>query len=83
MLTKYIVVEEVEIVQVEELPVAELVDEPVQKTSFWKVLFKTLMWIVIAAAVLCAAYIAVGHLCPEWLDQFLYTPEELELLNYR
>ena len=78
-----IVVEEVEIVQVEELPVAELVDEPVQKTSFWKVLLKVLMWLVIAAAVLCAAYVAVGHFFPEWLDQFLYTPEELEILNYR
>ena len=78
-----IVVEEVEIVQVEELPVAELVDEPVQKTSFWKVLLKVIMWLVIAAAVLCAAYVAVGHFFPEWLDQFLYTPEELEILNYR
>ena len=78
-----IVVEEVEIVQVEELPVAELVDEPVQKTSFWKVLLKVLMWLLIAAAVLCAAYVAVGHFFPEWLDQFLYTPEELEILNYR
>lgn len=78
-----IVVEEVEIVQVEELPVAELVDEPVQKTSFWKVLLKVLMWLVIAAAVLCAAYVAVGHFFPEWIDQFLYTPEELEILNYR
>ncbi len=78
-----VVVEEVEIVQVEELPVAELVDEPVQKTSFWKVLLKVLMWLVIAAAVLCAAYVAVGHFFPEWIDQFLYTPEELEILNYR
>ena len=94
-----VVVEEVEIVQIEELPEIEPVDDlpvaepadpaaetpsaPVKKTAFWKVLFKTLMWIVIAAAVLCAAYVAVGHLCSEWLDQFLYTPEELELLNYR
>ena len=79
-----IVVEEVEIVQVEELPVAELVDEaPEAKSSFWKVLLKVLMWLVIAAAVLCAAYVAVGHFFPEWLDQFLYTPEELEILNYR
>lgn len=94
-----VVVEEVEIVQIEELPEIEPVDDlpvaeptdpdaetpsaPVKKTSFWRVLFKTLMWIVIAAAVLCAAYVAVGHLCPEWLDQYLYTPEELELLNYR
>ena len=69
---------------IEELPVAELVDEvPEAKSSFWKVLLKILMWMVIAAVVLCAAYVAVGHFFPEWLDQFLYTPEELEILNYR
>lgn len=85
------VVEEIVIVPIEDLPVAEPEDEPqqetpavpVKKTSFWKVLLKVLMWIVIAAAIICAAYVAVGHLCPEWLDQFLYTPEELEILNYR
>ena len=85
------VVEEIVIVPIEDLPVAEPEDEPqqetpaapVKKTSFWKVLLKVLMWLVIAAAVLCAAYVAVGHLCPQWLDQFLYSPEELEILNYR
>lgn len=55
----------------------------VKKNPFWKLLLKILLWIVIAAAVLCAAYVAVGHFCPEWIDQFLYTPEELEILNYR
>ena len=30
-----------------------------------------------------AAYVAVGHFFPDWIDQFLYTPEELEILNYR
>ena len=54
-----------------------------KKNPFWKLLLKILLWIVIAAAVLCAAYVAVGHFCPEWIDQFLYTPEELEILNYR
>lgn len=54
-----------------------------KKNPFWKVLLKILLWIVISAAVLCAAYVAVGHFCPEWIDQFLYTPEELEILNYR
>ena len=42
-----------------------------KKNPFWKVLLKILLWIVIAAAVLCAAYVAVGHFCPEWIDQFL------------
>ena len=56
---------------------------PVKKNSFWKVLLKTLIWMVVIAAILLGAYVAVGHFCPEWLDQFLYTPEELEILNYR
>ena len=67
---------------VEELPIAELVEEPAKK-SFWKTFLKVVMWVVIAVVVLTAAYVAVAHLCPEWIDQFLYTPEELELLNNR
>ena len=37
--------------------------------------------LLIILVVLVAAYMAVGRLCPEWIDQFLYTPEELEILN--
>lgn len=35
---------------------------------------------VVAAAVI--AYMLVGRLCPEWLDQFLYSPEELEIIRH-
>ena len=91
-------VEEVEEVEdkvlepvIEELPTAELVEEdeaevlaaaPAKK-SFWKTLLMVVLWIIIALVVLTAAYVAVSHLCPQWIDQFLYTPEELELLNFR
>ncbi len=48
---------------------------------------KGLIWAVLAlaifAALLLAAFAIVGRLCPEWVDSFLYTPEELEILNYR
>ena len=72
----------------EELPVAELIEDeeaeeeaaPVKK-PVWKILLLVLMWTAIALVVLVGAYVAVSHLCPEWIDQFLYTPEELELLN--
>ena len=72
----------------EELPVAELIEEeeaaedaaPAKK-PVWKIILLVLMWIMIALVVLVGAYVAVSHLCPEWIDQFLYTPEELELLN--
>lgn len=45
---------------------------------------KGLKVLVIVAAVLVlavAAYMVVGRLCPEWIDGFLYTPEELEILR--
>lgn len=60
------------------VPVAHAAKKPV-----WRTVWMTLMWIVVALLVLTAAYVAVSHLCPEWIDQFLYTPEELEILNYR
>lgn len=40
------------------------------------------LWILLAVLVLLVvAYMVVGRLCPEWIDQFLYSPEELEILN--
>ena len=42
---------------------------------------KFLLVVMIVLVVLVATYMAVGRLCPEWIDQFLYTPEELEILN--
>ena len=82
-------VEEVVEPVIEELPTAELVEDEASevlaaapaKKSFWKTLLKVIIWIAIAIVVLTAAYVAVSHLFPEWIDQFLYTPEELELLN--
>ena len=35
---------------------------------------------ILAAIVI--AYMLVGRLYPEWIDQFLYSPEELEILNH-
>lgn len=46
-----------------------------------KVFGKILLVLLILVVVLVIAYMAVGRLCPEWIDQFLYTPEELEILN--
>ena len=42
---------------------------------------KILLVILAVIAVLVIAYMAVGRLCPEWIDQFLYTPEELDIIN--
>ena len=51
------------------------------KASFWKIFAKTLMWLVITAVVLLAAYIIVARFAPDMLDKVLYTPEELEIIN--
>ena len=72
--------------EVENEVVAEEVEQPAEapvRKSFWKIILKAIMWLAISVAVLMAAYVAVAHLCPQWIDQFLYTPEELELLNNR
>ena len=70
---------------VEPEPVVEPVYEPEpivkKKPSFWKVLGKTLLILVITAVVALAAFFAVAHFMPEVLDKVLYTPEELEIIN--
>lgn len=57
--------------------------QPKKPAAWWKIMLKVLGWILLAAVVAVAAYVAVGHFFPDWIDQFLYTPEELEILNYR
>jgi hypothetical protein len=42
---------------------------------------KVLWYVLAAAAVVIIAYMVVGRLFPEWIDQFLYSAEELEILN--
>ena len=43
---------------------------------------KILLIVLVVLVLLLVAYMAVGRLFPEWVDQFLYTPEELEILNH-
>lgn len=64
----------VEEVKVESDPVVTV------KSSMNPVL-KTLLVILAVLVVLVVAYMAVGRLCPDILDNILYTPEELEILN--
>ena len=74
-------------------PVAEPASEPIEvseeeitavapvKKSGWKVLWRILLVIVIIAAVAAAALAVVGRMAPEWLDAYLYSPEELDILR--
>ena len=39
---------------------------------------------VLAALILfVVGFLALSNLFPEWMDSLLYSPEELEILNYR
>ncbi len=49
--------------------------------SFWRIAGGILLVLVVLALVAAAALFAVGHVAPEWLDQFLYSPEEFDILH--
>ena len=55
---------------------AEKVGRPVGKT-----LLAVALIIIVILALLLAAWAIVGRMCPEFVDRFLYTTEELEILN--
>lgn len=48
---------------------------------------RTLLKAILAAAcvllLLTVTYAIVGRIYPEWIDQFLYTPEELKILHHK
>lgn len=51
--------------------------EPVKKSSWLKIALWVILGIIVLAVLLL---VILGRVCPQWLDQFLYTPEELEIL---
>ena len=62
-------------------PIVETKTPVEAKPSSGRKSVKILLVILAVIAVLVIAYMAVGRLCPEWIDQFLYTPEELDIIN--
>ena len=48
---------------------------------FGKTLLVVALVIIVLLALLLAAWAIVGRMCPEFVDRFLYTAEELEILN--
>lgn len=64
------------VVEPEPEPVAEKI-EPKSGRKFWK----SILWIILIAGLLLAAFVAVSRLYPHALDTLLYTPEELEILS--
>lgn len=63
-------------------PQIEEVPAPKVRKPFVKFLIALLI-IVLAIGLVLGAYLAVAHFAPQWLDNILYTKEELEILNYQ
>lgn len=47
-----------------------------------KPFLKVLLVLAAILLLVAVAYMAVGRLCPELIDKYLYSPEELEILNH-
>ena len=76
-------VEEVQVeeVQVEEVQVEEpVIEEPAKKKGSLK---KALIIVLSIIFVLLLAFAVVGRVAPDFVDSFLYTPEELKILNHK
>ena len=51
--------------------------EPVKKSNWLKIA----LWVILGIIILTVLTLVIlGRVCPQWLDQFLYSPEELEIL---
>jgi hypothetical protein len=44
---------------------------------------KVIVALLVLAVVAAAAFVVVSRVAPELLDPILYSPEELEILNYQ
>lgn len=73
---------EPELVEAEVVPVPDEVVPVEKKRNVKKALLVTFCSIAAVAVLLLIALAVVGRTCPEWIDSFLYTPEELRILNH-
>ena len=75
------VVETVEEVDPSDEPVADT--EPVKVTAPKRKGLWVIVALLVLAVIAAAAFVVVSRVAPELLDPILYTPEELEILNYQ
>ena len=73
---------ESEVAEPEPAP-ATPVAKPKKKRSAGMKFLLTIIILVFVAALLLAAYVIVARQIPGFFDTILYTPEELEILNYK
>ena len=66
----------IEPVPAETVPVYETRRKP-----WWKILLKIVLWLVVVAVVLLAAFIICSQMAPDFIDSLLYTPEEMDIVK--
>jgi len=64
----------------EEITVVSEENVPAKKSG-WKVFWRIVLILFIIVLVAAAALAIVGRVAPEWLDSYLYSPEELDILR--
>jgi nucleoid DNA-binding protein len=52
-----------------------------RRKPWWKTLLKIVLWLVVAAVVLLAAFIICSQMAPDFIDSLLYTPEEMDIVK--
>ena len=70
----------VQMTEPEPAEVSVSISEPIKPKR--KTILILSICLVALVIVLLIAFAVVGRLCPDWIDQFLYSPEELKILNY-
>ena len=62
---------------------SEAEESPVREKSPKRLplFLRILIWILVALVIACIALAVVGRVAPDWLDYYLYSPEELEILH--
>ncbi len=63
------------------IPAPSTEKKPRKKSKFWRVLFTILLTIIVLAVLAFVVLAVLGHVAPQWLDQFLYSADELEILH--
>ena len=65
----------------ESTPSEAVAEKPKRKNNFWRVFGRIILILLILVIVAAVAVAVVGRMVPEWLDGYLYSPEELDILR--
>lgn len=52
-----------------------------RRRGFWKTLALVIIWLIVVAVLALGLFVVAAHFIPDFIDQILYTPEELEIIN--